>query len=335
MFCMNVKNEIRKITLSRLSESQIDSLYKIYYCFRYGDEMQKKAKYGEKNADKTFYVIRPRKDCVEGLLSLFWNVVRNVDYAEENNYIPVVDFKNYKTQYTINDTDNVWGYYFSQPSDYTLEDVYNSKNVILSGLETQWYKREKYKACYEQKKLDDFHRHIFGCIDFSDEVKKRLLVEKNNLGIDLKNTIGLYLRGTDYIRLKPSGHPVQPTVNQAIDIVDEYMEKYETTNIFLVTEDGEIYDAIKTKYGDKCITPSFDKYIYGYKGNKFISKDNCINDLAADAYERGMQYLIKMIILSECGYLVGGNTNGMWAVNVFAKKHFKDRFIFDLGMYGK
>lgn len=332
---MNIKNKIRKIVFSKLSESQIDSFYKLYYRLRYSDEMQKKISFGDNNPEKIFYVIRPRKDGIEGLLSLFWNVIRNIDYAEKNNYISVIDFKNYKTQYSINDIDNVWNYYFTQPSAYDLEDVYSSKNVVLSGLEIQWYKKEKYKANYDQKSLLDLHNSIFKYIDFSNNIKKRVNDEIDELGIDLGNTIGLYLRGTDYIKLKPSGHPVQPTAGQAIEIVDRYIEKYQPSNIFLVTEDGEIYDAIKSRYGSKCITPKFDKYIYGYDGSKFLSNDKCIDALAENAYERGMQYLIKMIILSKCGYLIGGNTNGMWAVNVFADKQFKDKYIFDLGTYGK
>ncbi len=332
---MNIKNEIRKTVFSRLSESQIDSFYKIYYRLRYHDEMQKKMSYGNENSDKVIYVIRPRRDGVEGLLSLFWGVMKKIDYAEENNYVPIIDFKNFKTQYSMNDTDNVWDLYFTQPSDISLEQAYKSKNVLLSGLETKWRKKDRFKVSYEQKRLDELHDFIFKYIDFSDAVKNRVAVEINNLGIDLQNTIGLYLRGTDYVKLKPSGHPVQPTVRQAIEVVDKYIEKYEAPYVFLVTEDGEIYDAIKAKYGERCITPKFDRYIYGYEGSKFLSKDKSVNDLADSAYERGMQYLVKMIILSKCGYLIGGNTNGMWAVNVFAEERFKDRYIFDLGMYGK
>lgn len=332
---MNIKNEIRKTIFSKMSESQIDCFYKIYYRLRYCDEMQKKISYGDMNPDKIFYLIRPRKDGIEGLLSLFWNVIRNIDYAKEKNYIPVVDFKNYKSQYSMNDYDNVWEYYFTQPSNYSLEEVYKSKNIIISGLETQWYKKELYKANYEQKVLEELHQMIFKHIDFSEEVKKRVSQEISDININLESTVGLYLRGTDYVNLKPSGHPIQPTVDQAIEVVDSYIKKYQPTSLFLVTEDGEIYDEIKAKYGDRCVTPKYEKYIYNYDGKSFLSNDKCIDELADNAYERGMNYLIKMIILSRCAYVIGGNTNGMWAVNVFSKNRFKDHFIFELGLYGK
>lgn len=332
---MNFKNTVRRKLFSKMSDTQIELFYKVYYRLRYNDEMRKKIKCGNKNADKVFYVIRPRTDGIEGLLSLFWNVIRNIDYAIENNYIPVVDFQNYKTQYTMTKDENAWDYYFTQPSNYTLEEVYESQNVIISGLEIIWYKNSVYKADYSQYALDYLHQMVFKYVDYSDEVKRRVNDEIAKLNIDMDNTIGLYLRGTDYIKLKPSGHPVQPTPEQAIKVVDEFMEQYDLPTVFLVTEDGDIYDAIKNRYGDKCVTPTFDSYIYGYKGDAFLSCDKKIDEIAENAYERGMQYLIKMIIISECGYLIGGNTNGMWAANVFAKHEYRDKFIFDLGLYGK
>lgn len=332
---MNIKNIMRKILFSHLNEREIDYFYRVYYRLKYPDELMKKKSYGELNPDKTFYIIRPRKDCIEGLLSLFWNVVRNIDYALENNYIPVVDFQNYKTQYSMSKKENDWNYYFTQPTNFSLDEIYHSKNVILSGLEIQWIEKEKYRANYEPKNIEKVHNTVFNYIDFSDEVKVRVEQEICNLNVDFGSTLGLYLRGTDYIKLKPSGHPVQPNVEQAIEVVDNYLNKYRLSSIFLVTEDGEIHDAIKNKYGNKCITPEYDRYVYGYSGKNFLSNDQHINDLSGDARERGMKYLIKMIILSKCAYLIGGNTNGMWAVNIFAENAFKDKYIFDLGVYGK
>lgn len=332
---MNIKNKMRKILFSHLSERKIENFYRAYYRLRYPDELMKRTNYGELNADKTFYIIRPRNDCIEGLLSLFWNVVKNIDYAIDNNYIPVVDFQNYNTQYTINENENVWNYYFTQPTKYSLDEIYHSKHVILSGLEIQWLMKDKFRANYDPEYIEKVHNIVFKYIDFSDEVKIRVGKEMRNLNVEFGNTLGLYLRGTDYIKLKPSGHPVQPNVEQAIEVVDNYLNKYNLSSIFLVTEDGEIYDAIKNKYGNRCITPEFDSYVYGYSGKRYLSNDQHINDLSGDARERGMQYLIKMIILSKCSYLIGGNTNGMWAVNIFAEHAFKDKYIFDLGVYGK
>ena len=66
-------------------------------------------------------------------MALLFYVIQQIGYAEKNNYIPVVDFKNYKTQYNIAD-ENAWECFFEQISNYSLDEVYQSKNVVLSGI---------------------------------------------------------------------------------------------------------------------------------------------------------------------------------------------------------
>ena len=174
---INIKNEIRRILFGKLSSKQIELFYKAYYRIRYPEEMEKKITCGSENSDLIFYVIRPRTDCTEGLLSLLWNVIKNIDYARENDYIPIVDFKNYKTQYWESDS-NVWEKFFTQPTSYKLEDVYQSKNVILSGLQIQWYKKDKYSLTFEDSKLIELNKFIFENIQFSKEVDLRVKNEE-------------------------------------------------------------------------------------------------------------------------------------------------------------
>ncbi|MFR6384529.1 MAG: hypothetical protein ACLUN4_02090 [Lachnospiraceae bacterium] len=105
----------------------------IYYFIARRDILQKKNCYGKSNSDKIIYIVKPDyQDGVEGLLSLIHKQVIYIDYAKKNGYIPFVDWKNYKTQY-YDGKNNVWNYFFKQPSDIKEEEVYSSKNVYLSG----------------------------------------------------------------------------------------------------------------------------------------------------------------------------------------------------------
>lgn len=333
-----VKNFIRKMLFSRMKQKDIDNFYKLYYKLRYPDEMQKKCSFGDKNSDITFYVIRPRTDCTEGLMSLFINVAKNLYFAADMKYIPIIDFKNYNTQYydVVDGNENAWEFFFTQPSEYKLEEVYSSKNVVLSGLEIQWYDNP---LCKEERYCDDvlsdIHRFLFSQIDFSDEVRNLANLEVKNLNLDCSETLGLYLRGTDYTTLKPSGHPIQPTVEQAENIVDEFLKKYSIKRIFLVTEDGKIFKKIKEKYGSMCAITTYDSFVENYNGKDFLSHNKCINELDSSPYKRGLHYLTKLLILSKCSYFVGGNTMGSWATMLFAGDNYKDKYIFKLGTYGK
>lgn len=331
-----LKNQIRKILFKKMNQDSIDKFYKVYYRIRYPKEMQEKCSFGNFNSDKLFYLIRPRTDGTEGLMSLFINVVKNIYYARENGYIPVVDFENYHTQYddVVDNKRNVWEFYFTQPSNYSLNEIYQSKNVIKSGLEIQWYRPKLFERRYDDDSLKALHEFLFSQIDFSSQVKSVVNGEIEKLQMNYAMTVGLYLRGTDYTALKPAGHPIQPTVEQAVQVVDYFMQKYPIDSIFLVTEDGNIYRKIKKIYKDKCIIVSFDSFVDNYDGKTFLSHNKSIDELNTSPYERGLIYLVKLLILSKCAYFVGGDTMGSWATMLFSENQYKDKYVFDLGTYG-
>lgn len=333
----NLKIWIRKVLFSKFNDKTIERFYKIYYRLRYPNEMSRSYSFGIINPTVVFYVIRPRTDCTEGLMSLFMNVAKNMYFAKEQGYEPIIDFENYRTQYDDEaiGNRNTWEMYFTQPTHIALDEVYRTKNVILSGLEIQWYRPGLFEKNFSDSALRKLHSSIFSTITFSKNVQDAVEQEISILKLTCEQTLAVYLRGTDYIALKPSGHPVQPTVEQAIAVIDEYLNRYSLDKIFLVTEDGNIYNKIKERYTEKCIVVSYDSFINDYKGKNFLSHDRSIKELSASPYQRGLNYLVKLIILSKCACFVGGNTMGSWAACTFSAENFKAKYVFDLGVYGK
>ena len=302
-----------------------------YYLFFRRDILEKKVSYGNKNNDSTVYLVKPDYvDGVEGLLSLIYSQVIYIQYANDHKYIPYVDWKNYNTQY-YDGVNNVWEYFFKQVSDFTLEDVYNSKKVILSG----WtFKNKNKKELFSEKVFFDsgikrsssalIKQYLF----FSDEINDLLDEELARFRAD--DSIGVYIRGTDYVRLKPSGEYVQPDVTQVIPVIHSFLDKYGVKTLFLVTEDGDIYDAITNEFGEIVHTVSFDTFVRGYDGKNYISKSNV---LIEDKKLRGQYYLVKMIILSKCRYLISSITQGSKFSYLLNDGLYEDEYIFDLGLY--
>ncbi len=100
------------------------------------DKRQQDRSFGPLNPSVRFYVIRP-SGTDEGLLSLYLGTLSKVHRCLDEGFVPVVDWQNYMTQYNVDfqvkGTRNAWEYYFSQPCSYSLEEVYQSRNVRLSG----------------------------------------------------------------------------------------------------------------------------------------------------------------------------------------------------------
>lgn len=331
-----IKNKVRNLLFQNMTDKQIGDFYKLYFRVFYPNEVEKKKSYGVLNSDKTFYLIRPRQDGVEGLMSLFGTVITKIYYAREKGYIPVVDFKNYNTQLLdaqLPNT-NAWSYYFTQPSQYPLKEVYRSKNVVLSGTDlTKWYRIDFFDNPYNpinQKKAYDF---IFSNIDFSKKVKDELKLEEKRLNIDYKETVGIYMRGTDYMRLKPMGHAIQPTLEQVIEVIDTNIKA--DKKLYLVTEDGKFYKGLKERYRDRLLVSSFDKFIYSYSENDYLSKSNSLGEISNSPYKRNLNYLLKLLILSKCESFIGGKTRGSSAAHIFSNGNYNFDYVFDLGLYGK
>ena len=92
---------------------------------------------------------------VEVFFSNLLFVLNHLIISKKFNAIPVVDMENFSNFYTenkkINNTRNVWEFFFSPISDYKLNEVYQSKNVLFSddlfhkNMEKNYIKK---KNCY-------------------------------------------------------------------------------------------------------------------------------------------------------------------------------------------
>ena len=212
----------------------------------------------------------------------------------------------------------------------TEEEVKTSKNVILSGWTFKDINRD---GLFESEIF--FNSHL---LELShDLLNKNLVVKKDVMNIvnqqakelDIENCIGVYVRGTDYVKMRPSGEYVQPSVEQVKIKIDEFISKY-SLPIFLVTEDGEIYDELVNTYGKSIRTVSFDTFVRNYDGENVLSKSEVLEE---NKERRGQKYLIKMILLSRCGYLISSITQGSKFSYSLNGGKYKDEYIFDLGLY--
>lgn len=328
---MNKKVKI-KLAIRRFMIKHTGFYKIIYYLYKLLTDFKGRERYIRKNNNNiTYYIIRPRTNCIEGLLSLYITAIRKVDYAFKKGFIPVIDMKNYKTQYS-DGSNNVWEWFFKQPNGVSLMDAYSDiDSAILSGYKLR---AEYDESLFSEKIFNDkecnlkSYNLMFDNVGFSNTIEQRVKQELENIPVN--QCIGVYLRGTDYVKLKPAGEHVQPTAEMMIEKIQEFRDKYNNPDIFLVTEDNEIYTKIKDAFQDAVKIVSYDTFISNYKGNDFLSKSNVFK---SDMRTVGENYLIKMILLSKCKYLVSSITCGSRVAFGFNGNQYVDQFIFDLGKY--
>ena len=302
----------------------VDELY-VKYKWR-----QRKISFGNKEKDKVFYVIR-RATCKVGLFSYVMTTIGQIEYAVKRGYIPVVDMQNNENTYLDSELvgkRNAWEYYFKQPCGYSLSDIRHCKNVILgSGLITD---KSEYPTNKIFKDNGEFKRWYDICkkyVTVQDDIKSAVQEKYENLfGKD--RVLGVLCRGTDYVRLQPYGHPVQPTIEQMIAKAKVMKKERNCKWIYLATEDEQYYQAFLNQFGDELRVTEAKRCVEDGKFN--------INDISYDRendkYLKGREYLINIMLLSKCTCLLAGAAGGTYGATLLSEG-YEQQYIFDLGLY--
>ena len=253
---------------------------------------------GKLNPDKIFYIIQRHPG--GGLFSNVAFVINHLKVAKDHGFTPIVDMENYTTVYNekkkVCNTFNAWEYYFEQTSNFTLEEVYNSKNFIIT--DNIFYDKNK-NFYYEISKSDELLK-IF---------KEKLILKKSKLELLKKlkkklfkneKILGVHFRGTG---LKRAGYVYALTVSQMTQVIEYCLKDSKYDKIFLVTEDQNNFEEITKRYKDKVI---FLKQSLRGKDSQYVF-DNYLR--LSHRYKLGRDILLETYLMSYCDGLVGIKTN--------------------------
>jgi hypothetical protein len=302
-------------------------------CLGFIPYKEERKSYGSMYPDKTFYVIR----LIEGggLFCYINTFLSRVKYAIEKGYIPVIDMKNYTHTYSNKHKKrvNFWETYFEQPCGYDLNTIKRAKNVILSkpflDPNRPRFLPESLHGFTEgmdDGSFDEWKRCATKYLRLNERIKKIIENEYNRLIEPTDKVLGVMLRGTDYIYLKPKGHCVQPSMEQALGKIKEYMLKKNFTKIFIGTEDIKIYNFIKSNFPDGMVVTNRKNWI-DYKEGFLQTSIQKINK-----EQEVLEYLTTVMLLAKTQYLISGRFGGAVGVRMFAN-NLKEVYYFDLGMY--
>lgn len=282
---------------------------------------------GNEDEDKIYYVIRSRSH-TEGLLSTYFYVLKSLMWAYGNGYVPYVEFKGSTCQYYVEreiyGCDNAWEYYFSQPSSAENVRIDSKKNVLYSGwtffdklhinsVLNREYDKKKFRKAAEQIMIQPYI--------------KKMVDESWIQKFQNKKTLGVFLRGTDYVELRPKGHYMQPAIEDVISKIKEFLEKYDIKQIYVVTEDYNYFTEFQKTFGEMVFSND-ENFVRAYTTKDYIS-----TSFEDDPYERGLMYLIRLLLLAKCQYIISSKANGSFFVDMIREQEPIDEYWFDLGKY--
>lgn len=309
----------RKLVPEKTRKAYNEWLQRMKMSYRNKRDMEKKS-YGEKNRKETFYVIRTDSTQHWGIGTACFMVLNNIKYAVERGWIPVVDYQNYFL-IGIQDEENkgkenAWEYYFEQPdSRYSLEEVYQSKNVILGPLRGQPHgslSRNDIKDIW-----DDSYRELFDytakyirmktdIVERAEKIRREVFdlnAGEKVLGVGMR--AGLYwgeaINSDTYAR-----HPKGLHIDDYIALTHKYMKEFGCTYIFVSCDDRYYLDRMRREFGEKCLYMRDRSLTHFFDDEgRPISEIEENNIEAANQSERECttDYLIEIYLLSICDSL--------------------------------
>lgn len=295
---------------------------------------------GDLNPNETLYIIHwPTHNPPAGLFTLVNSCFDLILYALSQDFIPVIDFKNYQT-YLHNSTDigkiNTWEYYFKQPIDNydDLESAYQSKNVITNTTSITGYLNVSSKFLNNNTKLNKLRGQYRQYVRINETAKEYIDTQYNKIIPKNEYILGVSVRGHDYQKLRPYGHPIQPPTNVVIEDTKLKFKEWGADKIFLTTEDQTIIDLFKREFDDKLI---YMDRRYVLDEEYIETEDECIGfsgfNRENDKYLTGLEYLASIVILSRCNAIIASPTSGIVGA-LLMSEGFDNTLIYDWGVYG-
>lgn len=153
-----------------------------------------------------------------------------------------------------------------------------------------------------------------------------------------KKTLGILIRGTDYIVSNMSGSRKMATVDEMLPMIREWMQEDGYERIFLATEDQDVLDKMREIFGKQIIAVSQVRHrVSDFQTVRLIS-DLEKEESNGENYENLVEdntinYFYALYILSKCdSFMASGQVHGWDVVNAFRIGEFKRCYKFQVGI---
>ena len=312
---------------------------------------EKKVSYGNLNPDKIFYVIKPYYYVEpnellthpQHLLYYYYLVLQKISFALSKGYYPIVDFKNYEgllyfaEPNGVHGEKNAWEYFWKQPSDYKLEEVYQSKNVIIATRNSEDY--GFIPPTVMTKPFNKYAKDLaIKCSKYADYTQlneataQYIQTWQKKLFPDNKKILGVVYRSTSYgsEHTLSGNHPIQPSLSVLAKRVKELIIKWNIDYIYFVNEEDKNINYMRKVFGKQLIVLPRKRYI---DFHEFSKEDPNPLYVHGERYNTNLSYLTEIVLLSRCNSLIGAMSSGTRAAIIWNQCNYENIEIIDLGMW--
>lgn len=344
LFLLSIKSEMNENkNYNNNNNNYNDNIYNNHYDDEYEGHQ---IKYNKSNFVHLFnetkicsenkkFAILSRTNCYScGLFSYYIVHLGCIITFLDLGYIPLIEVSSFPNVFigenvSTNYDKDPWEQFFNQPCGYKLNEIKNKTNVKYLECECSDNMPSE-KELYSNKTLIEYYHKI---AQKYMSVKKNIVDEANiiweKLFSNSSNVLGLLVRGTDYITIRPYEHAIPPSAEKVIKDAVKMDKDNKYDYIFLATEDNNIRRKFIKKFKRKLKYLLPDKNVeYNYEDQDYLTSNKDV--LGNMKFEK--TYLLSMIILSKCLDVIVSRTSGAAGAYILSEGFRKD-LVYYLGEY--
>lgn len=288
------------------------------------------------------YLIFQRVDYT-GLMTHVFFVMGWVKYSLENGFTLLVDTSIGENPY-LEDNENTWELYYQQPmidesvdnafierikrdKNYSFAPYNNRESLTYVKYVPRWLIKSFRPQIHFPQNIDfvkdesalKYWEGIYDkYIKLQPEVQKYVDQEYDEILKDSGKVLGVLIRGSGYRKAKPYNHHIQPEMEDVIEKINEFQEKYGWDYIYLATEEEKYEKQLKELYPGKILT-----------NKREYDEENSVRS----GHQAGLEYLSSMYLLSRCDMLIAGLCGGSQAAILMNQHQYTHLYVFDIGKY--
>lgn len=250
-------------------------------------------------------------------------------WCMESGYKPIINILPSSDYYE--EKSNLWEMFFEQPFGKGADEI-GTEKCRVCPIPTYAVKIGMYDVL-DDKKFSIWNK-IIGRLVIPNSKTQGYFDEEYNRILKGKRTVGCVVRGTDYTKLKPKGHPKQPEIDELKDKLKSYIDTGKYEYIYLATEEKKISDMIKDAFPGVVLENKrqyFDEQYFGNKDSDMVSKVHF--DRENDDYLKMLEYMSSINLVSKCNALVTGLCGGSEMAVYWNSAKYEDKYVFDKGKY--
>ena len=257
------------------------------------------------------------------------DMLANIIWCVEQGYIPIIDIYPPKEGYYTVNTQPMWNLFYHQPLQY--EDTCKVTKAEICPIVTSGV-HPRFSDARNPEKIKFWHDMLETFVVYNESTTAYFKDEYERL-IKGKQVVACVLRSTDYTKLRPTGHPIQPSIEEVFKKLHEVMDNYGIDYVYLATEDYHIADAFKKEFPNRVIENKRHYYNEQYDNENLVMVSQVHFDRENDDYLKMLEYMSSINLVSKCDYLVTGLSGGSEMAIYRNGNQYKYAYVFDKGLY--